>query len=83
MKKIWEAINDLIYREKYSLKAVTKIRCPIGNEFISNPMEIPNVLNKHFSSVERKLASNMPSSSNHFSQYLGTIFLNSSKSRRT
>ena len=52
------------------MKEVTKTRCPIRNQLISNPKEIPNIFNKHFSSVGEQLASKMPSSNKHFSQYL-------------
>ena len=70
MKKTWEAINNLINHKKSNQKTVTKISCPVKNELISSPTEIPNIFNKHFSSVSEKLASKMPSSSKHFSQYL-------------
>ena len=33
-------------------------------------MEIPNIFNKHFSSVGHRLRSNLPSSNRHFSEYL-------------
>jgi hypothetical protein len=69
MKKTWEAINNLINHKKRNRKTITKIRCPVRNQIISNPTEIPDIFNKHFSSVGEKLASKMPNSSKHFSDY--------------
>ena len=52
------------------LKVLTcKYNCPVKNELIFTPTEIPNIFSKHLSSVGEKLASKMLSSSKHFSQY--------------
>ena len=71
MKKTWEGINNLINRKKKH-KMITKLKCPNKNEFISNPKDIPDVLNKYFSTIGQKLASKLPNSHTHFSHYLKT-----------
>ena len=53
MKKTWEAINNLINRKKSKQETVTKISCPVKNELISSPTEIPNIFNKHLSYICR------------------------------
>jgi hypothetical protein len=45
---------------------------------IKNPKDIPDILNKHFSTIGKKLASRLPNSNTHFSQYLNSHnYLNS------
>ena len=38
-----------------------------------NPYEHTNILNSHFASIGKKLASNIPPRNKHFSDYLPTI----------
>ena len=68
MKKTWEGINALI-RHKKSNKAISRIKRP-DNNITTDQLEIPNILNKHFASVGPQLASKIPRSPIHFSQYL-------------
>ena len=73
MRKTWEGINNLINR-----KITVFIRCPIKKEMIKSPKDIPDILNKHFSTIGKKLASKLPNSNTHFSQYLNSHnYLNS------
>jgi hypothetical protein len=73
VRKTWEVINNLINR-----KITVFIRCPIKKEMIKNPKDIPDILNKHFSTIGKKLASKLPNSNTHFSQYLNSHnYLNS------
>jgi hypothetical protein len=45
---------------------------------IKNSKDIPDILNKHFSTIGKKLASKLPNSNTHFSQYLNSHnYLNS------
>ena len=41
-------------------------------EINRNPRDIPNILNKHFSTIGMNLASKLPNPSKHFSQCLDT-----------
>ena len=68
MKKTWEGINALISHKKGS-KAISCIKRP-DNSTTAEQLEIPNILNKHFASVGPQLASKIPHSPIHFSQYL-------------
>jgi hypothetical protein len=51
---------------------ITTIKCPTRNEINRNPRDIPNILNKHLSTIGTNLASKLPNPSKHFSQYLDT-----------
>ena len=68
MKKTWEGINALISNKK-SNKVISRIKRP-DNNITTDQLEIPNVLNQHFASVGPQLASMIPHSPIHFSQYL-------------
>ena len=68
MKKTWEGINALISHKK-SNKVISRIKRP-DNNFTTDQLEIPNILNKHFASVGPQLASKIPHSPIHFSRYL-------------
>ena len=72
MKKTWEGINSLINRKRNNHKIITTIKCPTRNEINRNPRDIPNILNKHFSTIGTSLASKLPNPIKHFSQYLDT-----------
>ncbi len=72
MKKTWEGINSLINRKRKNYKTITSIKCPTRNEINRNPRDIPNILNKHFSTIGINLASKLPNPTKHFSQYLDT-----------
>ena len=54
---------------KKSNKVISRIKRP-DNNITTNQLEIPNILNKHFGSVGPQLASKIPHSPIHFSQYL-------------
>ena len=54
---------------KKSNKVISRIKRP-DNNITTNQLEIPNILNKHFGSVVPQLASKIPHSPIHFSQYL-------------
>jgi hypothetical protein len=65
-------ITNLINRKRKNHKTITALRCPIKKEMIKNPKDIPDILNKHFSTIGKKLASKLPNSNTHFSQYLNS-----------
>ena len=64
----WEGINVLISHKK-SNKVISHIKRPNSN-ITTDQLEIPNILNKHCASVGPQLASKIPHSPIHFSQYL-------------
>ena len=68
MKKTWEGINELLYRRKRDFKNITKLK-DRGN-FVKEPSQIPNILNKHFASVGTRLASKLSSPPKHFLDYV-------------
>ena len=75
MKKTGKGINDLINCKKKTSKPITAIRCPVSKEITYDTHKIPNILNKHFSTVGNKLASEMPNSGNSFKIYLPKVNL--------
>ena len=61
MWKTWQAINVLRNRRKRSLKLINKLKDPqINNSIIDDPLRIPNIINRYFSSVGKNLATKMP-----------------------
>ena len=69
MKVTWEGINNLISSSKKKVNQISIIKKPDGS-LSTDPSEIPNLLNKHFSSVEHNLASKLPPSKHSFNEYL-------------
>ena len=74
MKKTWQGINNLIYGKKKSRKSISCIRtCSSNNEngtLVSNPKEIPDVLNSYFSNIGANLANNIPQITKTYKDYL-------------
>ena len=56
MKNTWAGINHLINSRRKNSKRITSIRYPDNSNLTHNPLEIPNIFNKYFSSVGHKLA---------------------------
>ena len=78
MRKTWEGINNLINRKRKSHGTIIALRCPTKKEMINNPKDIRDILNKHFSTIGKKLASKLSNSNTHFSPYLNSHnYLNS------
>ena len=73
MKKTWEGINYLINNKKKSRKAINMLKSSDNRKLSHNPYEHTNILNSHFASIGKKLASNIPPGNKHFSDYLPTI----------
>ena len=63
--------------KKKNHKTITKVKCPVKNDFIHNPKDIPDVFNKYFSNIGQSLASKVPESHIHFSHYLKENYSNS------
>ena len=71
MKKTWDGINRLSSRKPKSSIYPTKIKDPENNlKMNKDASKISNIINKHFSSVGRKLDSRLPSSSQDFGSFL-------------
>ena len=70
IKRTWDGINMLINRKRKSENSITALKRP-GNRGISyHTFELPSILNNHFASVGPNLASKIPQSQIHFSNYL-------------
>ena len=69
IRKTWEGINILIHWKSKKQKRIHKIKHLESNGTTSNAAKISNILNKHFASVGHKLASQLPCSSCHFTDY--------------
>ena len=66
MKKTWEGINNLLYRNTKSSRQIHLIKDPDdGGKICRDPQKIANVLNEHFVSVGRKLADKIPDFTHH------------------
>ena len=70
MKLTWAGINDIINRGKKKSRRFFSVSCQTSGNLTYDPTEINNIFNKHFSFVGRRLASNVPPSNRHFSEYL-------------
>ena len=66
MKKTWQGIDELLNNRIKYHKTITKLKDPNNNNQVTNDQSrIPNILNEHFESVGTKLASKLPTKSNH------------------
>ena len=66
MKKTWQGINKLLNNCNKYHKMLTTLKDPNNsNQATSEPSLIPNILNEHSASVGTKLASKLPTKSNH------------------
>ena len=70
LKRTWQGINDLIHRKTKHTKVITKMKHSQTEEISHDPLVNANILNSHFASVGNRLASELPNSSRHFSDYL-------------
>ena len=71
MKKMWEGINTILARKSKRSKTITSIKDSSDSEKVTrDPLNIANVLNKHFASVGPTLANNLPSAKRHFGDFL-------------
>ena len=70
IKRNWEGINMLINRKRKSENSITALKRPGNTGLSHHTSELPYKLNKHFASVGPRLASEIPLSHKHFSNYL-------------
>lgn len=78
IKNTWQGINMIITNKKKNQKQISAIRDPNTNAVTYDKKDISNVLNEHFTSVGHKLASQVPESTKHFTDYLSHINQNDS-----
>ena len=71
MKKTREGISSILARKSKRSKTITSIKDPSDSEKVTrDPLNIANVLNKHFASVGPTLANNLPPAKRHFVDFL-------------
>ena len=71
MRKTWQAINVLLNRRQRNLKPINKLKDPqSNNSVINDPLRIPNIVNKYFSSVGNNLATKLPQAEHPYMDYL-------------
>ena len=70
-KKTWTGINEFLFRLKNNLKTITAIKDPSNkNKLVKDSSHIPNFVNEHFTTVGSKLASKIPSSQQHYLEFV-------------
>ena len=72
LKRTWQGINDLVNPKTKNTKVIMKMKHSQTQEISHDPLVNANILNSHFASVGHRLASELPNSSRHFSNYLPT-----------
>ena len=71
MRKTWQAINVLLNRRQRNLKPINNLKDPqSNNSVINDPLRIPNIVNKYFSSVGNNLATKLPEAKHPCTDYL-------------
>ena len=71
MRKTWQAINVLLNRRQRNLKPINNLKDPqSNNSVINDPLRIPNIVNKYFSSVGNNLATKLPQAEHPYMDYL-------------
>ena len=70
-KKTWTGINQLSFCRKKELNTIIEIKDPIyKNKLVKDFSHIPNIAKEHFASVGSKLASKIPSSQQHYLDFV-------------
>jgi len=70
MKNTWNGINSLINKNRKKSKLVSSLRRLNDNSTTKDPLEISNIFNRYFTSAGLNLATQVPSSSHRFTEYL-------------
>ena len=70
MKNTWNGINNLINNKRKKSKVVSSLKHLNDNSTTKDPLEISNIFNWYFTSVGHNLATQVPSSSYRFTEYL-------------
>lgn len=66
-KESWNIINQLLCR-KSSDTSITQLK--INNQIFTEPLDISNALNEHFTKIGPSLAKDFPENFNHFEKYI-------------
>ena len=72
MKNTWNGINSLINNNRKKSKVVSSLKHLNDNSTTKDPLEISNIFNRYFTSVGHNLATQVPSSSHRFTEYLSS-----------
>ena len=72
MKNTWNGINSLINNNRKKSKVVSSLKHLNDNSTTKDPLEISNIFNRYFTSVGHNLATQVPSSSHSFTEYLSS-----------
>ena len=72
MKNTWNGINSLISNNRKKCKVVSSLKHLNDNSTTKDPLEISNIFNRYFTSVGHNLATQVPSSSHRFTEYLSS-----------
>ena len=76
LKKTWTGINEFSFCRKNNLKTIIAIKDPNNkNKLVKDSSHIPNIVNEHFASVGSKLASKIPSSQQHYLNFVSKTYL--------
>ena len=67
-REIWKTINCITHRKKTNNSSITELKN--GDESLTEPSDICEMLNSHFSSIGSKLASALPHGNNSFEYYI-------------
>ena len=70
MKNTWNGINSLINNKRKKSKVVSSLKHLYDNSTTKDPLEMSNIFNRYFTSVGHSLATQVPSSSHRFNEYL-------------
>ena len=70
MKNTWNGINSLVNNNRKKSKVVSSLKHLNDNSTTKDPLEISNIFNRYFTSVGHNLATQVPSSSHRFTEYL-------------
>ena len=69
--KTWTGINELSFRRKEKRNTIIAIKDPIyKNKLVKDFSHIPNIADEHFATVGSKLASKIPSSQQHYLDFV-------------
>ena len=72
MKNTWNGINSLINNNRKKSKVVSLLKHLNDNSTTKDPLKISNLFNRYFTSVGHNLATQVPSSSHRFTEYLSS-----------
>ena len=70
-KKVWNTMNELLCRKQANTESIDSLK--VGNDYISDSVDIANSFNTFFSNIGLDIAAGIPASNIHHSQYLDDV----------